>query len=206
MKDIYIIGASGFAKEVYSLITVEKLFKVIGFIDIKPKNESIVINNNNIPIIDEEYFLENYPKDSNVVIGIGDPKIISFIFSLYKDYSFPNIISDKANLGLDIKIGKGNIVTQNVIMTTNIEIGDGNIFNLSTTIGHDTLIGSYNVFNPSVNISGGIKINDSNLFGVGSIVLQYLEIGSNNIIGGASLVTKSVENEKLIIGVPGKEK
>lgn len=207
IEDIYIIGASGFAKEVYSLIVTEKKYIVKGFIDFKPQDDYLVFKDNIIPIIDEDIFLkEKELYNSNVVIGIGSPKVIEAIFEKYENYKFPNIISIKSTIGVDVEFGKGNVVTQNVIFTTNIQIGDGNIFNLSSTIGHDCSIGNYNVVNPAVNISGGVKLGNGNLLGVGSIILQYITIGSSNIIGGSSLVTKSIEDKKLVIGVPGKIK
>ncbi len=207
MENIYIIGASGFAKEVYSLIVTEKMYNVSAFIDVSPTENFLEIDRLKIPIIDEIKFLENQDLyNSNIVIGIGSPQIIKKIFAKYTHYRFPNIISSKSVFGLDVKLGRGNIITQNVIFTTSIEIGNGNIFNLSSTIGHDCLIGDFNVINPAVNISGGVQIGNGNLLGVGSIILQYITIGSLNIIGGSSLVTKSIEDNKLVIGVPGKIK
>lgn len=207
MENIYIIGASGFAKEVFSLIMIENIYNVAAFIDVSPTKKFLEIGGFNIPIIDEMKFLENQDLyNSNIAIGIGSPQIIRRIFSKYSNYCFPNIISSKSVLGLDVKLGRGNIITQNVIFTTNIEIGNGNIFNLSSTVGHDCKIGDFNVINPAVNISGGVKLGNENLLGVGSIILQYINIGSLNIIGGSSLVTKSIEDNKLVIGVPGKIK
>lgn len=207
MENIYIIGASGFAKEVYSLIVTEKMYNVSAFIDVSPTEIFLEIDRLKIPIIDEIKFLENQDLyNSNIAIGIGSPQIIKKIFAKYTNYHFPNIISSKSVFGLDVKLGRGNIITQNVIFTTSIEIGNGNIFNLSSTIGHDCLIGDFNVINPAVNISGGVQIGNGNLLGVGSIILQYINIGSLNIIGGSSLVTKSIEDNKLVIGVPGKIK
>ena len=207
MENIYIIGASGFAKEVYSLIVTENMYCVSAFIDVSSTQDFIEIDSLKIPVIDEIKFLENQDLyNSNIAIGIGSPQIIKKIFTKYTKYHFPNIISSKSVFGLDVKLGKGNIVTQNVIFTTNIKIGDGNIFNLSSTVGHDCLIGDFNIINPAVNISGGVNIGDENLLGVGSIILQYINIGSSNIIGGSSLVTKSIEDNKLVIGVPGKIK
>lgn len=207
MENIYIVGASGFAKEVYSLIVTEKMYKVCGFIDHDPEFEYLEFNNQKIPILAEKIFLEDKGLyNSNIALGIGSPKIIKKIFDKYKNYTFPNIISSNAIIGIGVKFGLGNIVTQNVIFTTNIRIGDGNIFNLGSTVGHDCIIGNFNVVNPAVNISGGVEVGNMNLLGVGCIILQYLEIGNCNIIGGSTLVTKNVNDDKLIIGIPGKVK
>lgn len=206
MEKIFIIGASGFAKEVYSLIVSEKKYEVNGFIDYNPAFNHLKINNQKVPIFDETEFLLSNKKDVNIAIGIGDPNKIEKIHQKFSEFNFPNIISDKASIGIDVSLGYGNIITQNVVLTANIKIGDLNVFNLNSTIGHDTKIDSFNVINPSVNISGSVTIGSKNLFGVGSIVLQQLCIGSKNIIGGSCLVTKNVDSESLVIGVPGKVK
>ena len=185
----------------------ENKFKVCGFIDHKQEFDYLEFGDKKIPVLDENVFLKNEKLyNSNIAIGIGSPRIIKTIFDKYRDYKFPNIISSKAIIGIDVKFGRGNIITQNVIFTTSIKVGDGNIFNLSATVGHDSVIGDFNVINPAVNISGGVVLGAMNLLGVGSIILQYLSIGNSNVIGGSCLVTKNVDNDKLIVGVPGKIK
>lgn len=206
LEDIYIIGASGFAKEVYNLIVTEKLYKVAGFIDSEPKEPFLEINNAKVPIVKEEQFLRGNEGNHNIAIGIGNPKTIEIVSRKFSNFKFPNVISNNVILGPGVKMGKGNIITQGVIFTTDIRIGSYNIFNLACTIGHDTKIGDFNVINPSVNISGGVEIGNNNLLGVGAVILQYKSIGNANIIGGSSLVTKDISNEKLVVGIPGKEK
>jgi sugar O-acyltransferase (sialic acid O-acetyltransferase NeuD family) len=204
MNTIYIIGASGFAKEVYFLLKDLNLYKIGGFIDKTPINKNLKIGNDIIDIIDEEFFLENF-KDCFVCFGIGSPKILNTLYKKYKNYIFPNIIHPSFIGNIEsISFGLGNIITLGVIFTTNIKIGSFNIFNLNMTLGHDTIIGDMNVFNPSTNISGNNKIGNSNLFGVGSISLENMEIGDNNTIGASALVTKNINNNGVYIGIPAK--
>ena len=205
MDNIYIIGASGFAKEVYWLLKDLNKYKICGFIDKTPKNNTIEIGNSIIDIIDEDYFLNNF-KNCSVCIGIGTPKIIHKIKEKYKNYNFPNLIhpsflGDSEN----ILFGVGNIITAGVVFTTNIKIGNFNIFNLNTTIGHDVKIGDSNIFNPSTNISGNCNIENNNLFGVGTIILENLNVGSNNIIGAGSVAIKCIDKDSTYVGVPCKK-
>ncbi|MGI9526129.1 MAG: acetyltransferase [Weeksellaceae bacterium] len=205
MKDIYILGSGGFAKEVYFLIKEIGHFKVKAFVDIEKKG-NISFSETSIPVISEEELEEKEIDKISLALGLGDPKLIKKLSDKFKSYHFPNLIHpnviyDKSN----INIGKGNIVTAGVIMTTHINIGNYNIFNLSTTVGHDVEIGNCNIFNPSVNISGEVKIGDNNLFGVGSVVLQQKTIGNNNILGASSLLTKNMNDDLVFIGVPAKQ-
>ena len=205
MNTIFIIGAGGFAKEVFYLLKDLGTYEIGGFIDIKPQYDTIKLGSENVPIINENEFLSNYT-DVNVCIGTGYPKIISKIVGVYKNYNFPNIIhSSFIGYKDTISIGVGNIITPGVIFTTDITIGNHNIFNLGCTIGHDCKISDGNVFNPGTNISGNCSIGNNNLFGVGSSILEKLTVGDNNIIGAGSVIISDINKNSTSVGVPGKK-
>jgi sugar O-acyltransferase (sialic acid O-acetyltransferase NeuD family) len=203
MKDIYIIGCGGFAKEVYALIQAIGGYSVKGFINIE-KAANLIFKGDSIPVLEEEAFLKSNIRAS-IAIGVGEPNLIKKLSSKYNKFDFPNLFHPNVVGDFDnIEIGLGNIFTANVNLTTCIKIGNFNIFNLSTTIGHDVEIGNYNVINPCVNVSGGVIIGDSNLIGVGATILQYKKIGSNSIVGAAALVIKNVPDSVTVFGIPAK--
>lgn len=206
MEPIYILGASGFAKEVYGLIKSLGNYQIKAFVDIK-EDLPISLFSQEIPVISEEHFLNiEKPQTSSLVMGIGDPKLLKKLSEKFKDFCFPNFIHPRANIDTrEVILGKGNIISAGVNFTVTIKVGDFNIFNLSSTVGHDVLIGNWNVINPSVNISGNVSIGNCNLLGVGSVILQNKKIGNNSIIGGASLVTKDVEDNIIVVGIPAKK-
>lgn len=206
MKNIYILGCGGFAKEVYTLIKSIGGYEVKAFVDLKEK-EDILFNKRAIPVISEDQLISiGNTQDVNLAIGLGDPVVIKKLALKFSDFNFPNLIHPTAVYdNEEVIFGHGNILTAGVIFTVSIHVGSFNIFNLSSTIGHDCKIENYNIINPSVNISGGVKIASGNLFGVGSIVLQNLTIGSNNVIGASALVTKDVEDDLTLVGVPAKK-
>jgi len=205
MKSIYILGASGFAKEVFGILKSLNQYEVVAFVD-KEKQDPIILFNHEIPVISEEDFLtKEDPSSALLVMGIGDPKIINRLSEKFKHFDFPNIIHPAAVLEpTEIKLGRGNIIAAGVIFTVNCEVEDFNIFNLSVTIGHDCHLGKCNVINPAVNISGHVIIGDSNLIGVGTVILQNKCIGNNSIIGASSLITKDVADNTVVMGVPAK--
>jgi sugar O-acyltransferase (sialic acid O-acetyltransferase NeuD family) len=205
MNKIFIIGAGGFAKEVFSLIKNFGTYEICGFIDIKSQYDTIKIGNEKILVIDENDFLTNY-KDVSVCIGTGYPKLIKQIAEKYKNYIFPNIIHPSFIGNKEtILMGFGNIITAGVIFTTDINIGNFNIFNLGSTVGHDCEILDGNVFNPGTNISGNCRIGNNNLFGVGSSILEKLIVGDNNVIGGGAVIINNIKNNSTYVGVPGKK-
>lgn len=209
VKDIYIIGVGGFAKEICLLInainTSSKTYNLKGFIDINPTDSSVKVEHQNYPVLNEaDHLQEPVNHTCCYVIGVGNPKLIEQISKQFAGREFPNLVHPNVVKGETVILGHGNIITAGCILTVDIKIGNFNIFNLNTTVGHDTIIAQGNVFNPGVNISGGCKIQSYNLFGTNATVLQYLNIGDHNIIGASALITKPIENKGLIVGMPAK--
>ena len=205
MKDIYVIGSGGFAKEVFFLLQETKRYNVLGFVDINTELRSICIDSVHYQIFSEEEIKKD--KNVSVAIGIGDPKIISRIVGKYASvFDFPNIIHPNVVGNWNsIKIGKGNIICSNVNFTLDIQIGSFNVFNLSATVGHDSRIGDCNVINPTACISGGVVINNNVLIGANSTILQYRKIGDNAIVGAGAVVLNDIPENETWVGNPAKK-
>ena len=199
----YIIGAGGFAKEVYFMLLKNNI-KCDGFIDIDKK--IIKVNNKIFETIEESYLNSHESKNNNYYIGIGNPQIIQKLKKFLNKLNFPNLIDKNTVITGNVNFGFGNIVCSNVVMTCDINIGNFNIFNLSSTVGHDVLIGDCNVFNPTTCISGNTVIGNNNLFGVNSTILEKIKIKNDIIIGANALVNKNIEDAGIYIGLPAKRK
>ena len=202
MEGIFILGAGGLAKEVYAHIKQMGGRRILGFVDVIPR-ENIIIGRDSVPVVVEEE-LESYRDKASLAMGVGDPKLLEKLSGKFaKDFAFPNLIHPTVSGNFDdIVLGKGNIITTHCTLTTSITIGSFNIFNPHCAIGHDVVIGDCNVFNPSVNISGGVVIGASNLIGVKATVLQYKTIGNHSVVGASSLVTRDVPDGVTVVGIP----
>lgn len=211
MRQYFILGSGGFAKEVLFLaqesLGSSQQATFGGFIEHNPEVSSIKCVGENHTVLDEDEFLDKYKgrDDVDIYIGIGNPAILKKLVRLFDDFNFPNLIHPNFVYSpRSVQLGRGNIITAGCVFTVDINVGSFNIFNLNVTLGHDCEIGDCNVLNPGVNISGGVQLGDGNLIGTNATVLQYVKIGSENIIGASSLLTKSVQNGQVMVGVPAK--
>ena len=209
MNYYYILGSGGFAKEVYfhANQSLGDDFNFQGFIEKDSEINSIKIGEKHFPVFSESDFLNanKTPQNIALLMGIGNPIIISKLKELFSNFDFPNIIHPSFIGDRDsISIGKGNIITPGCIFTCDIKIGSFNIFNLNTTIGHDSVISDCNVFNPGCNISGGVVIGSRNFFGTNCAVLQYLTIEDDCTIGAMSLINRNLSSNITVVGVPAK--
>ncbi len=204
MKNILILGAGGFAKEVHHLIRQIEGYNILGFIHEKPRS-TITFDHKEYTVFNEKEALE-FSNDTCIAIGIGDPLITKNGIQPFLDkFQFPNLVHPTviADWG-NIITGIGNIFTAKVMLTTNITIGSFNVFNLSCTVGHDTIIGDFNVLNPRVNISGGVEIGNDIFIGSNATILQYIKIEDNAVIGASSFVNKHVGKNITVAGVPAR--
>lgn len=206
MKDIVIIGAGGFGREVAWLIEdinkVNKEWNMIGFVD---DNESIQGKEiNGYKVIGNIEWLKN--QKLNVVSAIGNPLVKKQTIEKLKDSenSYPVLIHPSVILSEQVNIGEGSIICAGTIMTVNIEIGKHVILNLDCTIGHDATIGDYTTILPSVNVSGSTSIGKCVNIGTSTAIIQGVSIVENSVLGAGTVVVKDINEEGTYVGVPAR--
>lgn len=209
MKDIVIVGAGGFGREVEWLIErinkINKEWNILGFADDNIAKNMSVGNSKVIYNIND---LININRELNVVIAIGNAKIRKLLFDKLKNninINFPNLI-DPSVIVENINIGKGNIICAGTIITVNVKIKDFTIINLDCTIGHDDIINEFVTIYPSVNVSGNVEIGEGTEVGTGTQIIQGKTICNNCIIGAGAVVVKNIEEEGTYVGVPARKR
>lgn len=203
MKDIYIIGASGFGREVAWLIEELDEFNVIGFVDDNKEIQDKKIND--IPVVGGISFLIDQKEETNVVIAIGNPTIRYKIYEQLKEnknIKFPNIIAKDVRISNSNKLGIGNIICTQSILTVNITLGNFNHINLDCTVGHDVILHDFVTVYPSVNISGNVVVGNYSELGTGTKIIQGKSITENVIIGAGSVVIKDLIEKGTYVGSP----
>jgi len=208
-KDIVIIGAGGFAKEILWLLNennkVLDEWNILGFVDKSYTLYSEPIHGYNI--VGDDEWLNNYDDDIYVVCGIGSSNLRRKIAQKFKDkdnIKFPNIISYRAVLSDTVNFGVGCIICTNSVLTVDIKLGNFVIINPECTIGHDSVLEDFVSVYPSVNISGNVIIKSETEIGVGTQIIQGLTIGEKTVIGAGAVVIKDIPSYCTAVGNPAK--
>lgn len=209
MRSIYVLGASGLAKEVAQLIgqinAVTPTWKFGGYIDVD-RGQSAKLPWGEVVGDDDWLMSRSTPVD--VAIGVGSPNLrrkISEKFRSLPGFEFPNLIHPSTFVDTDVvSMGVGNAIARGCVFTCDIAMGDFNFFNLNVTIGHDCKIGSCNVINPGCNVSGGVEMGDSILVGTGASIIEQKKIASETTIGAGAVVVRDIVEPGIWAGVPAK--
>lgn len=209
MKNIVIIGAGGFGREVQWLINdinnKSKEWNFLGFIDENTESKGHVLNGN--------YILGNFDDIDSIdygdvyyVCAVGDPEVKKRLVEKAEKYNLKpaTLIHPSVIMSEYVEIGEGSIICAGNIITVNIEIGKHVIINIDSTVGHDVVIHNYSTILPSVNISGNTIIEECVSVGTGSAIIQGKTIGKYSIIGAGAVVVRDIPIGATAVGSPAK--
>lgn len=209
IRDLYIIGAGGFGREVAWLAerinAVEPVWDIKGFIDdneavqgMQLGKYSVVGNCSTLGEIDKEVW---------VVCAIGAShvrkKVIEKV-SRYENVKFATLIDPSVIMSSSVKIGEGTMVCAGNILTVDITIGNHVIINLDCTVGHDAVLEDYVTLYPSVNVSGFSSLESEVEVGTGAQIIQGKKILQGTIVGAGAVVTKDLPANCTAVGAPAK--
>jgi len=210
MKDIVIIGAGGFGREVVQLIedinTDIKTWNLLGFIDETVGKQETFIND--IPVLGNlEWFEKANKSNLYTVCAIGNPKDKYNLISRASDYdiNFANLIHPNAKVSKYTEFGIDCIICNNTFISVNTKIGNHISINPGCGIGHDTIIKDYSTIYWNVILSGNVCINEGCELGSKADVLPKMTVGKWSIIGAGAVVTCDIPDNCTAVGVPAKE-
>lgn len=177
----YILGNSGFAKEIF-----EQLF-------LQTNNNSfggfIILDNDKPFVISDQGSQEfDYPSDCCFVLGTGNKKWRKTFIDHFKHHYplsatyFPNFIAPSAYTSKMATLGIGNVFCPFSLVNGDATIGNFNCFNVYSTISHDCSMGDYNIISPYAGIMGYCKIGNDNFIGTNCTVTPKVHIGNDNTI------------------------
>lgn len=207
MKDLIIVGAGDFAREVAWLVSrinkKDATWNFLGFVDDNKVGQVI----EGVPVLGSTEWLSSYDKEIYVTCAIGNGTIRKTIWQKLNQNKkiFPaTLIDPTAIIGETCKIGSGSIICAGTIMTIATQIGFNCIVNLNCTIGHDSVLDDYCTLHPNSNISGKVHLGESVLVGTGTQIIQGLDITRKVNLGAGSVVVKNIDISGTYVGVPAR--
>ena len=209
MKDLIIIGASGFGREVAWLVerinSKKKTWNLLGYIDDSEEMQNKTINS--YPVIGTIDDVYKFP-DTFFVVAIGSAstreRVVDRISAQVPNIKFGILIDPSVEMSDSVIIGEGSIVCAHTIITVNITIGRHVIINLDCTIGHDAVLNDFVTVYPSVNISGNTDIGYASELGTGMQIIQGKKIGERSIVGAGAVVIRDIPEKCTAVGSPAK--
>lgn len=207
MKDLVIIGAGGFGREVAELVCRinqnRPTWNLLGFLD---ENKAIGSAVGKYSVLGNLEWLDNHI-NVFVACAVGTGHLRKNIMEKLskKTLRIATLIDPSVIITGRCLMGEGSIICAGSILTTDIKLGKYVIINLSCTVGHDTILHDFCTVHPGVNISGQVEIDECVDFGTGTKVIQGKHICKNVTFGAGSVIVTDIEEPGTYVGVPAKK-
>lgn len=205
-KNLWIVGAGGFGREVFSMTHsargADVEWRVAGFLnDIADALDGFA----GFPPIAGGTDYRPQPNDV-FICAIGDVNGRRAVCEKLSGRGavFVNVISEGALISGAAQLGKGLIVEAFTGIAANAQVGDFTTILGHTTIGHDVKIGRYAQISPYCDIHGWAEIGDGCMIGSHAVILKKVKIGAGATIGAGSVVISDVPPGATVFGVPAK--
>ena len=206
-KDILIVGASGFGREVIRLIENinEKtpIWNVMGFLDDNP---------NTLDGVECGYDVVGSIKNWNpkphewFACALAFPEVKKKVVCSLKERGakFATLIHPSAVINPRSFIDEGTIITNNCSISDNARVGSFCTI-LGSGVAHDVSVGDYSTLSGRCQLNGHVQCGKMVYMGCGVLVAPSKKIGDGATVGIGSVVISNVKAGTTVFGNPAKK-
>lgn len=198
---LVIYGCGGHARSIVNTIYAMQSNVEIIMIDDNAQKGEVILGCK----ADQEYELTE--KDAYIV-AIGNNAKRAYIYQrllkYYGKYCI-SVISQCANIGINVQVGIGTFIGANVYIGPQVTIGNNTIINTGSVIEHEVQIGDNTHVAPHATICGRTKIGNNVFCGAGSVIVDNLEVCDDVTIGAGAVVKDNIAESGTYVGIPAKK-
>lgn len=207
MKNLIIVGASGFGREVLQWVKhsnlVQNTWNVKGFID--DNLEALNGYQCDYQVIDS---IKNYSPNPNdyFAIAIALPRVKKIVVEILqsKKAKFASIIHPTAIISEFCQLGEGIIVTPNAKISPNVKVGNF-VTLLGSGFGHDAVVEDFCTITGNCSINGHVTLGEGAFIGSNSCIAPGKKVGAWALVAMGSMVIMNVKAGTKVMGNPAKK-
>ena len=204
MKDILILGAQGFGREVLQWIKdinkATPTWNIKGFLD----DDLTALDGYECDYKILGTIKDWQPSENEVfVFAIASPAIKETLVAMLKakGAKFATVVHPTSIIGEFCKIGEGLVVTPRAKISPNVTIGDF-VTVLGGGVGHDAEIVDYSTLCGYCAVCGHVKLGKRVFVGTSSVVAPSKKVGDDVYICTGSMVLTNIKAGYKVMGNP----
>lgn len=212
MHDIVIVGAGGFAREVFTWAQDsfgENGYRFKGYID-DDSQQTLLTNRglNWLGSISKGPHQYRVQPTDRFLFAIGRIEVKARLIETLKEQAaiFLTMIHPTALVAESAEIGQGVVICPYALISDNAKISDFVLINFYASCAHDTSVGAYSVLSPYATLNGFAQIESETFLGTHATVTANRTVGYRSKVSANSVVMTDVPPKSIVYGVPGKYK
>lgn len=202
-KQVLVVGAGDFGREVASWLKDVEGMAFVGFLD--DDAAALVRHPTAGRIVGT---IKEYRPDGEQVLamGISDPKVkLQLAEELRgRGATFVSVVHPTVVLGERVTIGTGCVLCPRVVISCDAEVGDFVTLNVGCSIGHDTRTSAGATVSSHCDLMGWATLERGAFLGSHASVLPRGTVGEFGIVGAGSVVLRRAPANATVMGVPAR--
>ena len=208
-QNVLIVGSSGHSKVVIDIFEKEGKYKIIGLLDAyrkigeKTLGYQVLGKEENLPEL-----LREHPH-TKLFIAIGDNwlryKEFKKILAIVPNIDFATTIHPSAQIGKNVRIGKGVAIMAGAIINSDTQIADFTIINTKASIDHDCIMFKFSSLAPNSTTGGYVSIREYSAISISATIKDRISIGKHCLIGAGALLLNDCGDNLVMYGTPAKK-
>lgn len=203
MKKAIIFGLGDLAKMMFKLLHEDGEVEVVAF----TVHQQYITEEKlfDLPIVGFEAIEEKFDSKEYVMyIAVGYNGMNQLRKSVYegahsKGYFLPNYIHKSAIIMPDVFWGSANIIMEKVTLGMESKIGSGNIFYPNSMVAHHTNVADFNFFAISASVAGFITVGNNCFFGNNCTIRDNIKIADYTLVGAGAYVLENTNEYDVIV-------
>lgn len=184
---------------------IQGQYELIGFVDDTPEKQGIT--KFGFRVFGRE-IIAKYT-EAKILAVPGSPKNFKQRHEIINSLHIPKsrlatVIHHQSSISPIANIGKNVLLMAGVVVTSNAVISDHVCILPNSVIHHDSIIGEWTLIGCNVAIAGHVSVGANCYIGSGSNVINGIEIGSGSLLGLGTNLIKSIPANSKVVGNPAK--
>src|SRR5690625_50458 len=204
MKNIVIVGAGGFGREVLQYLKdIHGHDPVKGFLD--DHADTVEPASLGQQVIGRVSDYEPAP-DEEFVLAVGNPELrLQFGRELAdRGAEFCNVIHPLAWVASSAEVGSGCIIAPFATVGANSRLGDHVVLTFYASVAHDAVVGTATALSPHSVANGGSRLGTAAFLGTAAIVNPLKSVGDHAKVAAGGVVYRDVPERMLASGNPAR--
>jgi sugar O-acyltransferase (sialic acid O-acetyltransferase NeuD family) len=200
LKGIFLLGASGHAKVVLSMLRAAG-HEVAWILDDDPAKAGTKVMG--VPVVGPIKDLSDEPA-TRAVVSIGDNRARKSVADRFSRVSWVTAVHPAAYVDPTVRLGPGTVVLAGAVIQPDSVLGAHVVINTGATVDHDCAIGDFAHVAPGAHLAGGVHLGQGAFMGIASTVIPGVHLGDWAAVGAGAAVIHDVAPNSVVAGVPAR--
>lgn len=151
---------------------------------------------NGLPRVPFEELEASYPAtECSLFVAVGYTEVNRRRAAIFErcaelGYHLPTLVSSRAEVWDDLRIGRNCLVFDGVVIEPNVEIGDGVIAWSGSQISHDSIVGDHCFLGPHAVVLGDVSVGARSFIGGNATIRNGIRVAEDCVVGAGALITR----------------